>query len=33
VIAERLDDFPIHELKNRWTLIDQCDISAQGRHE
>jgi hypothetical protein len=30
---ERFDDFPIYEIQDDWPLINQCDISAQGRHE
>jgi hypothetical protein len=33
MVEERFDDFPIYELGSDWPLIDQCDISAQSRHE
>jgi len=33
MVEQRFDDFPIYELQDDWSLIDQCDISAQGRHE
>src|SRR5260370_40727196 len=33
MVEQRFDDFPIYEFQNDWPLVDQCDISAQGRHE